>query len=61
MLQTTVKLNDLQIETIIDKIVPLIADVKDHEFFRAILRIKAEESSSTAFAAFIGKMMKSVA
>jgi hypothetical protein len=52
------KLNDMQIENIIDKLVPLIAAPEDHEFFRALLRIKAEESSSGAFAAFVSKLLK---
>lgn len=52
------KLNDLQIEAIIDKIVPLIAAPADHEFFRAVLRIKAEESSSGQFANFVNKLLK---
>ena len=57
-MEAALKLNDMQIENIIDKIVPLIAAPEDHEFFRAVLRIKAEESSSGAFAAFVSKLLK---
>lgn len=55
------KLNDMQIEAIIDKLVPVIAAPEDHEFFRAVLRIKAEESSSGHFAYFVSTLLKSVA
>lgn len=51
------KLNGMQIENIINKLVPLVAAPEDHEFFRGILRIKAEESSSSRFAAFVSKML----
>lgn len=51
------KLNGMQIENIIDKLVPLVAAPEDHEFFRGVLRIIAEESSSGHFAAFVSKML----
>lgn len=57
-MEAAFKLDDMQIENIIDKMVPLIAAPEDHEFFRAVLRIKAEESSSGAFAAFVSKLLK---
>ena len=57
-MEAAFKLDDMQIENIIDKTVPLIAAPEDHEFFRAVLRIKAEESSSSAFAAFVNKLLK---
>lgn len=57
-MEAAFKLDDMQIENIIDKMVPLIAAPEDHEFFRAVLRIKAEESSSGAFAAFVNKLLK---
>ena len=40
------KLDGAQIEAIVDRIVPLIAAPEDHEFFRGVLFLKAEESSS---------------
>jgi hypothetical protein len=52
--------NALQIEAIIDKLVPLIAAPADHEFFRGVLRIKAENSTSGEFAVFCAKLLKSV-
>ena len=52
------KLNPLQIETIINKLVPLIAAPEDHEFFRGVLQIKAENSSSAVFSAFVAKLLK---
>lgn len=46
------KFDDEQIDAILDRLVPLIAAPEDHELFRGVLRIKAEESTSAAFAAF---------
>jgi hypothetical protein len=54
------KLNATQIEAILDKLVPLIAAPQDQEFFRAVLELKAEESSSGAFAALVAKLLNSV-
>lgn len=51
--------DDLQIENIIDKVVPLIAEEKDHEFFRGVLFCKAQDSSSAVFSSFIAKLLKS--
>lgn len=53
------KFDDIQIEAIIDRLVPLIAAPEDHEFFRGVLRLKAEESSSGQFAAFVNTLLKS--
>jgi len=48
-----------QIEAIIDRVVPLIAAPEDQEFFRGILHIRAEESTSSAdFSCFIAKLLK---
>lgn len=54
------KLNDMQIDSIIEKLVPLIAAPEDYEFFRGVLRIKAENTSSGHFAYFVSEMLKSV-
>ena len=51
------KFDGLQIDAILDKLVPLVAAPEDHEFFRGVLRIKAENSSSGEFAAFVNKML----
>lgn len=58
MTATTVKLDALQIERIVDKIVPLIAEPADYEFFRGVLFLKAENSTSAAFAAFVSTLLK---
>ena len=50
----------MQIDSIIDKLVPLLASPEDHEFFRGVLRIKAENTSSGHFAYFVSEMLKSV-
>lgn len=52
------KLDGLQIEAILDKLVPLIAKPEDHGFFRALLEIKAEESTSGQFACFVNRLLK---
>ena len=56
-----VKLNPMQIESIIDKLVPLIAAPSDYEFFRGILFIKAENSSASSFGAFVSKLLEQAA
>lgn len=55
------KFNPAQIENIIDKIVPLIADPADHEFFKGVLFVKAENSNSAEFSAFVAKLLKQAA
>lgn len=53
------KFNSAQIEAIIDKVVPLLADKKDYEFFRGVLFIKAESCKSSAeFSEFIAKLLR---
>ena len=55
------KLNAEQIERIIDKVVPLIAEPEDHGFFRGVLAIKAEECTSGQFAFFVSRLLKQAA
>jgi hypothetical protein len=51
--------NPQQIEEIIDRIVPLIAEPKDYEFFKGVLFCKLESCNSSAEAsAFIAKLLK---
>jgi hypothetical protein len=55
------KFDSLQIETIIDKVVPMVAEPSDYEFFRGVLHCEAESCSSAAeFSAFIAKMFNIV-
>jgi hypothetical protein len=49
----------MQIEEIINKLVPLIAAPEDQGFFRGVLQIKAENCSSGQFAHFVSQMLKS--
>lgn len=58
MTQAPFKLNPLQIETILDRIVPLIAEPADHEFFRGVLAIKAENCTSGEFAFLVSMILK---
>ncbi len=46
-----IKLNALQIEAILDRIVPLIAGPADHEFFRGVIGLRLEAAPSSADAA----------
>ena len=56
--RTMPKLNALQREEIIDKIVPLIAEPADHEFFRGVIGLKLEACANSAEAAmFIKKLL----
>jgi hypothetical protein len=50
-----------QIDTILDRLVPQLAAPEDHDFFRAVLRLKAEGMNSSAFAAFVAKVLKEAA
>lgn len=53
-----IKLNALQIENILDKVVPLIAEPADHGFFRGVIGIKLEACISSAEAAvFVRKLL----
>lgn len=52
------KLTPMQIEAILDKIVPLIAAPEDQGFFRGVLQIKAENCSSGQFAHFVSQLLK---
>lgn len=45
------KLNALQIETILDRVIPLIAAPEDHSFFRGVIGIRLEAAPSSADAA----------
>jgi hypothetical protein len=55
------KLDAIQIERILDRIVPLIAAPEDHSFFRGILAIKAEETNSGHFAYLVSTLLKEAA
>jgi len=51
-------LNPMQIEEIVDRVVPLIAAPEDHEFFKGVLFCKLESCASSAeAAAFVAKLL----
>ena len=59
MKNTATNFDAAQIEAIINKVVPLVAESEDHEFFKGVLYCKAESCKSSAeFAVFISKMLK---
>ena len=51
-------LTSLQIESILDKVIPLIAEPADHSFFRGVLTIKFESCSSAQAAAFVRRLLQ---
>ncbi len=52
------RLNSLQIENILDKLIPAIAEPEDHGFFRGVIGLKLEECKSSAEAAmFVRKLL----
>lgn len=52
------KLSQDQIKKILDRLVPLIAEPKDHEFFRGLIGIKLEECHNSAeVAVFVQKIL----
>lgn len=54
----TLKLNAMQIENILDKLIPVIAEPADHEFFRGVIGLKLEACNSSADAAmFVRKLL----
>ena len=54
-----VKFDALQVENIINKVVPLIAAPEDESFFRGVLFCKADSCNSSAeFSAFIAKLLR---
>lgn len=54
-------LTDDQIARVLDRLVPQIAAPEDHEFFRGALRVKAESSFSSEFAALVAELLRRVA
>jgi len=52
------KLSADQIKKIIDKLVPQIAEQKDHAVFRFTLTKMAETTSAANFGAFVEKLLK---
>lgn len=59
MENTATNFDAAQIENIINKVVPLVVEPEDHEFFKGALYCKAEScKSSTEFSYFISKMLK---
>lgn len=54
------KFDSQQLESIIGRVVPLVAEPEDHNYFRGVLYAKADSCESSAeFAAFIAKLLAS--
>lgn len=52
------KLNGMQIERILDKLVPAIAAPEDEGFFRGVIGIKLESMNSGEAALFVKKLLE---
>jgi hypothetical protein len=52
------KLNGMQVENILDRLVPVIAAKEDYEFFRAVIGLKLESMNSAQSAAFVSSLLK---
>lgn len=50
------KLDAMQIENILDKLVPQITEPQNHEFFRGVLGLKFENCSSAEAAILVKKI-----
>ena len=53
-----IKLNALQIENILDKIVPMIASKEDQSFFRGVIGLKLENCNSAQASVFVKKILE---
>ncbi len=51
------KLNALEIENILDNLIPLITEQKDSEFFRFVIGEKLESCTSSEAVIFINKLI----
>jgi hypothetical protein len=51
------KLNALQIETILDKLVPVIASKEDEGFFRGVIGLQLEAMNSSQAAMFVKQLL----
>lgn len=51
------RLDEAQIDAILDRLVPLIAAPEEAEFSRVVLRLVAEESSSGHFAQLVNDLL----
>lgn len=54
----SLKLSELQIESILDRLVPLIARKEDEGFFRGVLHIKLSECTSGQAAYFVSQLLR---
>lgn len=52
-----VKLNAVQIESILDRLIPLIAAPEDHSFFRGVIGLRLESMNSGRAAAFVNELL----
>lgn len=56
---TQIKLTPTQIETILARVVPLIAEPADHSFFRGVIGLRLESCANTTEAAvFVSKLLR---
>ncbi len=58
MIPQAMKLNAMQVESILDKLVPLVASKQDAGFFRGVIGIQLEAMSSADAAVFVGRILR---
>ncbi len=56
---TNKKFTAEQIETILSRLVPIIAAPEDHSFFRGVLALKLESCNSAQAARFVSTLLRS--
>lgn len=55
------RFTDAQVEEIIDRVVPLIAEEAYYPFFRGVLRLRAEAATSSAdFSSFVATLLRTM-
>jgi len=54
------KLSPEEVKKVVDKVVPLVAEPEDYEYFKGCITLLGESVTSAEFAEFIRKLLKEV-
>ncbi len=60
-IEARMKFNAEEVESLINKVVPIVAAEEDYDFFKGALWCKAQECNSAEFSVFISNMLKQFA
>ena len=55
------KLDAIQKESILDRLVPVLAAPADYEYFRGVIGLKLDELNSAECAVFVSKLLEAAA